>query len=95
MQVDPPGLGRNRAHRLRRDLPEVAAEIDGGDGAVAIERLVQQSHRVDAPLHVAEREARAGVRMPRALQPEQAGDHLQVVLHPVVHFPQQRVLVLQ
>jgi hypothetical protein len=61
----------------------------------AVEVLVYQSHGADAVPAVCEQFGYSGIRNPRGLQIEQAGNELEVVLDPVVNFLQQSFLLAE
>ena len=73
--------------------PEIARQVDGRDLAGRIEQIVDLTHRPDAADHVVQRRpGRLGHAPDR--HPDQALEHLQVVLHAMVDFAQQHVLVV-
>jgi hypothetical protein len=59
-----------------------------------VELLVHPTHRLDALQALLEVLLQRRRRVPR-LEAEQAGDDLEVVLHPVVHLAQQHLLLVQ
>ena len=81
-----------RAQRLG-EPEEVVAEGDLREIAAVVEQLVHERHRANPVRRFVERRADRRFVAPAGLQREQAGQHLEVVLHPVVHFLDERHLL--
>ena len=80
--------------QVRHEVARVVREVDRV-GARAVEPLVDEGHRADPALALREQAPGLVVAGGTGLQVEQARDHLQVVLHPVVDFLEQDFLVLR
>ncbi len=52
---------------------------------------MDQRHRFDAVLALAQRIGQRGFRKRIGLKPQKARDHLKIVLHPVMHLPEQNL----
>ena len=77
----------------RRELPEVGAQVDTFDLARSVELVVDQAERLDPACDGEQLAPRLPASGPALLQANEARDHLQVVLDPVLQFTQQPLLV--
>ena len=88
---DHPDLGRGHLPGHHRDPVRDVVEVHDLIRRVR-QRLVHDRDRPDPADRLVQRRPRLGRLQPPGLQPQQRGDGLQVVLHPVVDLPDRGVL---
>ncbi len=86
-------FGCVRAHDRRGDLAEIDAEIEHAIAGGVSQGAVQQAQRFDPSRQPVESLACGSVRDATRLNADQGGDHLKIVLHPVLKFQQLGVLL--
>src|SRR5262249_31811755 len=86
-------FSRRREH-VPREPVDVVTEVDPREVARSIELLVDQGHRANPVLALVE-EARGfqRCRVVFGLEAEEARDHLEIVLHAMMHLAQQRIFL--
>ena len=93
LQVEADAFDRVRLHDGRRDLAEIHAEVDAVIGRFRRQQAIQQGERIHPARQPVEPLSRRVVRQIARFQPDQGGDHLEIVLHAMLQLAQQRVLV--
>ncbi|GLU24683.1 hypothetical protein SLE2022_405890 [Rubroshorea leprosula] len=86
-------FGAHRGLEVVGQLVEVAREVHRLDIVVGVEAAVDERHRGQPPLRLAERSAERFVLAVARLHRQEGDDELEAVLDAVVHLLQQRVLL--
>jgi len=87
VQVQADALVLMRPHDGRCDAVQIRAHVDAVARGRIGERTVEQRHGFDPPREPVEPVADHALRQAAGFEPDQAGDHLQVVFHAVLQFP--------